>query len=181
VVGLVENNAVLEELKALRRDVARLEAERDCNAVLSRYGYYSDHGRRDEWVALWTEDGVFDHMAYYGDDILQPEPALWRRAAITGHKELHDLIYGPANASIVGRSHHVAAAGANSFRLVDDDTAVMATYSIVFVKQNPDAADARLATPPLVSSSRNSEPLTTRITAQNATRAGPRDESNAAG
>jgi hypothetical protein len=119
--------------------VTRLEAERDCTAVLSRYGYYSDHGRRDEWVNLWTEDGVFDHLAYYGDDILNSEPHLWQRAAITGHRELHDLIYGPGNASIVGRSQHVAAAGANSFRLVDGGTAVMVTYSIVYVKQNLDA------------------------------------------
>jgi len=64
------NDEVLGELKALRRAVTRLEAERDCAAVLARYGYYSDHGRRDEWIKLWTDDGVFDLMMFYGDDVV---------------------------------------------------------------------------------------------------------------
>jgi hypothetical protein len=132
------NGEVLEELQALRRAVTCLEAERDCAALLARYGYYSDHGRRDEWINLFTEDGVFENLMYFGDDILNPDPAEWRVTRFVGHDRLREVIYGPANAGIVGRSQHAVGGPPASFRLIDDNNAVMVTYSIVYIKDQPD-------------------------------------------
>jgi hypothetical protein len=132
------NGEVFEELQALRRAVTCLEAERDCAAVLARYGYYVDHGRRDEWVNLFTEDGVFDNIMYFGDDIVNSDPALWRQTRFVGHERLREMIYGPANASIVGRSQHQVGGPPATFRLIDDNNAVMVSYSVVYVKEKAD-------------------------------------------
>ena len=132
------NDEVLGELKALRRAVTRLEAERDCAAVLARYGYYSDHGRRDEWIKLWTEDGVFDLMMFYGEDLVNSDPDQWRQTRFVGHEQLREVIYGPVNAGIVGRSQHQMGGPPATFRLIDDGNAVMVTYSVVYVKDKPD-------------------------------------------
>jgi hypothetical protein len=129
---------VLEELQALRRAVACIEAERDCAAVLARYGYYVDYGRRDEWVNLFTEDGVFENMVYHGDDIVNSDPALWRQTRYVGRDQIRDMIYGPANASIVGRSQHQVGGPPAIFRLIDADNAVMVSYSVVYVKDKAD-------------------------------------------
>jgi hypothetical protein len=136
VVGT--NNEILEELKVLRHAVACLEAERDCAAVLARYGYYSDHGRRDEWINLWTEDGVFDLMMYFGDDVVNSDPSQWRHTRVVGHDQLRGVIYSSVNAGIVGRSQHVAGGPPATFRLIDDSNAVMVSYSFVYVKEKPD-------------------------------------------
>jgi hypothetical protein len=117
-------------LQELRRAVAALEAERDCCAVLARYSYYSDHGRRDEWVDLWTHDGVFDLMMYHGGDIVEGEEGEWRPTRFVGHDQLRDVI--------VGRSQHVVSGPPSTFRLVDSTTAVMVSYSVVYVKDDPD-------------------------------------------
>ncbi|MDQ1475259.1 MAG: hypothetical protein QOE62_488 [Actinomycetota bacterium] len=132
------NDEVLGELKALRRAVTCLEAERDCAAVLARYGYYSDHGRRDEWVRLFTEDAVFDLMMYFGDDLVNAAPDQWRLTRFVGHEQLREVIYGPANAGIVGRSQHQVGGPPATFRLIDDSNAVMVTYSVVYVKETAD-------------------------------------------
>src|SRR5260370_10343270 len=118
-VSVEVNGEVFEELQALRRAVMRLEAERDCAAVLARYGYYVDHGRRDEWVNLFTEDGVFDNIVYFADDIVNSDPALWRQTQFFAHVQLREMIHGPANASIGGRSQHQGGGPPATCRVVD--------------------------------------------------------------
>jgi hypothetical protein len=132
------DDEVLEELQALRHAVTRLEAERDCAAVLARYGYYVDHGRRDDWVNLFTKDGVFENMLYYGDDIVNSDPALWRLTRFVGHDQLREMISAPVNAKIVGHAQHHVGGPPSAFRLIDDDNAVMVSYSVVYIKENPD-------------------------------------------
>jgi SnoaL-like domain len=132
------NDPGSDEVKALLRAVTRLEAERDCATVLARYGFYCDHARRDEWVKLFTEDGVVDVVMYFGEDLTKPDPANWRRTRFVGHERLRELINSPANVSIVGRSQHQMGGPAAAFRLVDDSTAVMVTYSVVYVKDMAD-------------------------------------------
>jgi hypothetical protein len=137
---LVEVNAeVLDELRSLRSAVTRLEAERDCASVLARYGYYVDHGRRDEWVNLFTEDGVFENMLYYGDDIVNSDPALWRLTRFLGRDQLLEMISAPVNAKIVGHGQHHVGGPPSTFRLIDDENAVMVSYSVVYIKENPDS------------------------------------------
>ena len=43
---------------AERRRIVALEAERDCRELLARYGFYADHAMAEEWVGLFTADGV---------------------------------------------------------------------------------------------------------------------------
>jgi hypothetical protein len=128
----------LEQLQELRRAIEALEAERDCGAVLARYSFYSDHARRDEWIDLWTQDGAFDLMMYHGGDIVSGEQGEWRRTRFVGHDQLREVIYSPANEGIVGRSQHVVSGPPSTFRLVDSMTAVMVSYSVVYVKHDPD-------------------------------------------
>lgn len=128
----------LAELESLRRTVARLEAERDCATVLARYGFYIDHARREEWVKLFTEDGVMDVMMYHGEDLMKPDPAHWRQTRFVGHDQLRGIVNSPANASIVGHSQHQMGGPPAAFRLIDDTTAVMVTYSVVYVKDADD-------------------------------------------
>jgi hypothetical protein len=128
------NESYLEEMRSLRAAVNRLEAERDCADVLSRYGFYSDHGRRDDWISLFTEDAVFDLMMYYGDDVVNSDPAEWKRTRFVGHEQLREVIYSRVNAGIVGRSQHSVGGPPASFRLIDENVAIMVTYSIVFAK-----------------------------------------------
>jgi hypothetical protein len=132
------NEEVFREIQELRHAVTRLETERDCAAVLARYGYYADHGRREEWVNLFTEDGVMDLMMYHGQDLQKADPAQWRHTRFVGQEQLRTLINSPAHASIEGHSHHKMGGPPATFRLVDDTTAVMVTYAIVYAK---DAGD----------------------------------------
>jgi hypothetical protein len=128
------SDEVVNELKALRRAVTRLEAERDCAAVLARYGYYCDHGRRDEWIKLFTEDGVLDVVMYYGDNVVNADPDKWRHTRFVGHAQLREVIYSPVNLAIEGRSQHRMGGPPSTFRLIDDNNAVVVTYSVVYVK-----------------------------------------------
>jgi hypothetical protein len=137
---VVEVNAeVLDELRSLRSAVTSLEAERDCASVLARYGYYVDHGRRDEWVHLFTEDGVFENTLYYGDDIVNSDPALWRLTRFVGRDQLLEMISAPVNTKIVGHGQHHVGGPPATFRLIDDENAVMVSYSVVYIKDNPDS------------------------------------------
>jgi SnoaL-like domain len=54
-VGSVE-----ERLEALERRVRELEDEREIRALLGWYAYYADGCHDQQWVDLWTEDGVYD-------------------------------------------------------------------------------------------------------------------------
>jgi hypothetical protein len=137
-VIVAANDEVLKAIQELRLAVARLEAERDCAAVLARYGYYADHGRREEWINLFTEDGVMDLMMYHGEDLQKADPAHMRHTRFVGHEHLRELINSPAHASIEGHSHHKMSGPPATFRLIDDNTAIMVTYAVVYAK---DAGD----------------------------------------
>ncbi|MDB5584071.1 MAG: hypothetical protein JWR80_9247 [Bradyrhizobium sp.] len=134
------SNEILEELKALRRAVAVLEDERACSQLLARYGYYADFGRHDDWVNLFTKDGVLDVLMYFGEDITNPEPDKWKQTLYEGHDRLRELITGPVPASIVGRCQHQMGGPPSSFRLVDENNAIMVTYAVVYIKDmfNPE-------------------------------------------
>jgi hypothetical protein len=132
------SNAILNELKALRLAVTRLEAERECAALLARYGYYCDHGRHHDWVKLFTEDAVMDLMMYYGENIVSADPDQLRQTRFVGHKQLLELISGPVPTSLVGRSQHQMGGPPATFRLIDENNALMVTYSVVYAKDMSD-------------------------------------------
>lgn len=119
------------ELTALRHEIAILKAERECAAVLARYGFYADHGRRAEWLQLFTEDAVFDLVSY---DPSKPVDARWLHRRLVGHDQLGEIINGPVHERIEGRSQHQMGGPPAIFRLIDDTTAVMVTYSVVYAK-----------------------------------------------
>lgn len=139
---MAANDEVLREIQELKQAVRRLEAERDCAAVLARYGYYADHGRREEWINLFTEDGVMDIMMYYGEDLQKPDPAHMRHTRFVGHEHLRELINSQAHASIEGHSHHKMGGPPSTFRLIDDNTAIMVTYAIVYAKDADDVGSS---------------------------------------
>jgi hypothetical protein len=127
-----------DELRELRKAVFRLEAERDCASLLAKYGFYCDHGEREKWIALFTEDGVIDLLMHYGEDLTQPNPESWRQTRFVGHDGLRELIYSDVAAAIVGRSQHQIGGPPALFRLLDPSTAMMWTYSVVYVKDMRD-------------------------------------------
>ena len=49
-----------DRLAALERRVRELEDEREIRNLLGWYAYYADGRHDEEWVDLWTEDGVYD-------------------------------------------------------------------------------------------------------------------------
>ncbi len=113
---MAENlEARLERLEKRLQYLEDQEAIREC---LSLYGYAADVGRSEEWLDLWTADGVYelDEGPHKG------------RAALT------KIIAAPdsTHKSIENRCLHTVE---NLFIRIDGDTAWAEGYSIVIVRE----------------------------------------------
>jgi hypothetical protein len=129
-----------DEVRELRARVERLETERVLGEVLARYGFYADHGRHREWGELFTEDGVMDLIMYTGEDVVHPEPELWKHRRFEGREELvRSILDSPPHMSIEGRSqHHMQ--GPPTIFFIDGDQAVAESYAVVYAKAVGDAS-----------------------------------------
>lgn len=104
-----------------------LEDERAIGELLSRYSYYADSRRDDDWIGLWHPDGALE-IALGPGAAVYGEPHTWH-----GHSDLRVFIANPEahhKPGFYGRSLHVH--GANSTIRIERTTAVAATYSLLF-------------------------------------------------
>ncbi|MFL5846633.1 MAG: nuclear transport factor 2 family protein [Solirubrobacteraceae bacterium] len=116
-------------LAALEQRVARHEDDLELRRLLGRYGFCADMGLHDEWLALWTEDGVYDivaspaTLAYAG-----------KRIVFAGQEGLRRLIEDPAgHMNIEGRSGHLSSIDLRTH--VDGDDATAESYDLVMVRE----------------------------------------------
>lgn len=133
----VDSTAVIEELLAR---IHRLEAERDCLNLLACYGYGADYADPDAWLDLFTPDAVVDTISFYGSDLTNPAPSDFRQNRMQGRDELRSgLISGPQSATMADHAtqHHMSG-NAMNFRMLDENTARVTTYGIVFGKPSID-------------------------------------------
>src|SRR4051794_17291952 len=81
-----QNSVPPQAVAGLLERVARLEDERDVLSTLYRYGHTIDYGPDDEWVDLFTADGVWDSIP---NEALGPEA---KRITARGTAELRSFI-----------------------------------------------------------------------------------------
>ncbi len=108
------------KLKALEDRVRDLEDQGQIREVLARYGFNADLGRSQEWVDLWTGDGVYDL-----------DSRKW-----TGREQLHELIASPTEPhkrDVENRSQHNVL---NLFIRIEGDRAWAEGYSVVVLNKD---------------------------------------------
>jgi len=110
--------SVEERLSALEARLRTLEDQEKIRRCLARYGFNADLGRSEEYVALWSEDGLYD----LDGGQLKGEPAL---------REMITSPTGPHKSQIENRSMHAVG---NLFIEIEGDTAFAEGYSVVWVR-----------------------------------------------
>lgn len=109
---------LLKHIEALEARLSVLEDQGKIRRVLARYGYNADLGRSEEYVGVWSEDGVYDlgHVVY------------------DGHAQLREMITSPTGlhkVEIENRSLHTVC---NLFIEIEGRTAWAEGYSVVWVR-----------------------------------------------
>jgi hypothetical protein len=138
-----ETSTVALEAAGLQARIFALEAERECRELLARYGFYADFGLSDEWVDLFTEDGVMEFSYFddseYMDDQLRPRPVdpatlnfPLKTSRFAGRDQLHACITAPRHERLEGRCQHHADGQPTIFKLVDEHTAVIVSNTIIY-------------------------------------------------
>jgi hypothetical protein len=110
-----------DRVSALEARLRTLEDQEKIRRCLARYGFNADLGRSEEYLNLWSEDGLYD----LDSGQLRGEPAL------------RDMITSPTGAhksQIENRSMHAVG---NLFIEIQGETAFAEGYSIVWVR-NPE-------------------------------------------
>jgi hypothetical protein len=113
----------------------------------------TDHALAAEWVDLYTVDGVmdftyFDDADYFDDDMKSRtvDPATLdfplKSGRFVGRDELYAGITTPRHKRIEGRCQHHMDGQPAMFRLVDDETAVIVSDSIVYARARGNFAPA---------------------------------------
>jgi hypothetical protein len=103
-------------LAALERRVRELEDEREIRSLLGWYAYYADGCHDEQWLGLWTDDGVYDLSA-----------GRW-----AGKERLREFITDPAvhhSPGFYGHSLHLQ--GPNLAIFIDGDEAVATGYNVL--------------------------------------------------
>jgi hypothetical protein len=121
--------SVEARLAALEESQRRNDAQREIRDVLGRYSFCADMGLHDEWVALWTDDGVYDIVA-------SPSTRAYggRRLVFEGQEGLRRLIEDPGgHMNIEGRSAHLSEINLRTH--LQGDEAVAETYDLVIVRE----------------------------------------------
>jgi ketosteroid isomerase-like protein len=107
-----------DRIAVLEKRLAILEDKEKIREVLARYGYNADLGRSDEYVNVWTKDGVYDLDA----------------GKLEGEAAIREMISSPTGAhksQIENRSMHTVC---NLHIGIEGDTAWAEGYSVVWVK-----------------------------------------------
>lgn len=98
--------------------VRRLEIEHACSRLATLYCHHIDHGNAEGFVDLWTEDGVYQPAARSEPIVGRDAIRQWVRAypahALTRHVTANHLV-----------------------EVVDEDTAVGTSYTLVFREPHP--------------------------------------------
>jgi hypothetical protein len=110
--------SVEDRLAAVEARLGVLEDQEKIRRCLARYGFNADLGRSEEYLAIWSEDGLYD----LDNGKLEGTAALWDMiSSPTGHHK----------SAIENRSMHAVG---NLFIEIDGDTAWAEGYSIVWVR-----------------------------------------------
>src|SRR5947209_3082506 len=121
----MSTEALEARLQALEARLQEVEDDRAIRELLSRYGYWADMGRDQDYVDLYTEDGAMNLGGGSAD----------RYGGIRrweGHRELMEFITDPkGHKAICGRCMHVQ--GNNLSTYIKGDEAIAESYSIVLV------------------------------------------------
>jgi ketosteroid isomerase-like protein len=107
-----------DTITALEARLRLVEDKEKIKEVLARYGYNADLGRSEEYVDVWTDDGLYDLGA----------------VKYAGKAQIREMITSPTGmhkTQIENRSLHTVC---NLHIGVEGDTAWAEGYSIVFVK-----------------------------------------------
>lgn len=107
-----------ERVSILEQRLRTLEDQEKIRRALARYGFNADLGRSEEYLALWSKDGVYDLDA----------------GPLNGEAEIRDMISSPTGthkAHIENRSMHAVG---NLLIEIEGDTAWAEGYSIVWVR-----------------------------------------------
>lgn len=120
---------LLARLEQLEARVRQLEDERAVRELLARFSFLEDSMRDDEWVELWTDDGVYDMAAV----VAGPDgTALTLTRRYTGKDELRALMADPAGnrrPEFYGHSLHTHVASTHTD--IDGDAAVVRSYTVL--------------------------------------------------
>ncbi len=100
--------------------IARLEDERGLLTTLYRYGHTIDYGPDEEWVDLFTEDGVWDSVP---NEALGPEA---KRITARGREELRRFIATHTHAPVRWHKHFLA----EPVVTIDGDVASVTSYFV---------------------------------------------------
>jgi hypothetical protein len=126
-------------IEELERRVTLLETERDVHNVLALYSFYADHDMPEAWLDLFTDDAAIDTIMFTGEDARNPKPDEFAPVRLVGRDDLyHKMIKGPNARSIEGASQHYMYGPPAKFQVVDDDTAMVVGYAVVFAKPSGD-------------------------------------------
>jgi hypothetical protein len=109
---------VEERLAAVEARLRTLEDQEKIRRCLARYGYNADLGRSEEYLELWSEDGLYDLDG----------------GQLCGEAALREMISSPTGAhksQIENRSMHAVG---NLFIEIAGDLAWAEGYSIVWVR-----------------------------------------------
>jgi hypothetical protein len=127
-----------DELKDLRRRVEQLEDERELRYMIGRYGHYCDLGYHDEWISLWTPDGVYDLVTVKRDGAGYDGGMRFE-----GHEALYGMLRDPTSHQLFeGRSLHIQ--DINLVIRIDGDEAFAHGYSITMLREG-EAVNIRTA------------------------------------
>jgi hypothetical protein len=110
------DDALLSRLKSLEARVRELEDEREIRSLLGWYAYYADGCHDEEWLDLWTDDGVYDLSI-----------GRWE-----GKARLRDFITNPDvhhKPGFYGHTLHLQ--GPNLAVMIDGDEAVATGYNVL--------------------------------------------------
>ena len=77
--------ALEQELRELGARLEKVEVERELVSILYRYAHYLDSAREDEWLDLFTDDGVLDVQRRIPSAINRPHKHV-------GRQELRDFV-----------------------------------------------------------------------------------------
>jgi len=121
------------EMRALRSRVQELEDERDIRDLFARHDYNFDCCRDEAWLALWTDDGVYDLVSTvkYPDGSTRDVAQSWR-----GQAELRAFVTHPEGHHRPGfYGHSMHSAGTNMVIHVQGDRATVNSYSLLYQEQ----------------------------------------------
>ena len=123
----MDDESLNARLEALEARITAYEDERAIRELLARYGILGDVCRDEEWVSLFTDDGVMD-VSLAG---LHGMPSLLRPRSV-GHDELREFVSNPAGhhqPGYYGKCMH--AQGLNTVVHVQGTSATANSYSLL--------------------------------------------------